>query len=254
MMHKQGYILTQNQGFTVPGLEMPSLNNDPELSPLPRNKNQFFPMELENPAMAAVLEENTTSPTRLKIPRGKVLQAEIKPTNEPRPRGEEYEADSTKAKEVSASTQKKSVADVSQETQHAQKNSKMDDKQKEKSGKADPIKDIAVSASTQAPGVRDASQQTQETQRESKEDGPVEHSTMTKSLFAKTQAPQVPAEAKPRERGEGFGEDQADSINTNAVSSSTQVPVTFDITTPELSQVRDPAPSESPSTNKNDAE
>jgi hypothetical protein len=35
---------------------------------------------------------------------------------------------------------------------------------------------------------------------------------------------------------------------------STQAPVTFDMTTPEFSQVRNPEPSESPSTNKNDAE
>jgi hypothetical protein len=73
-------------------------------------------------------------------------------------------------------------------------------------------------------------------------------------LCASTQAPQVPPEAKPREGGEGVREDQADSINTNAVFVSTQAPVTFDIGTPESSQVRDPAPGESPSTNKDYAE
>jgi hypothetical protein len=46
----------------------------------------------------------------------------------------------------------------------------------------------------------------QKKQRErvnSKEDGHVTNSTMTKALFASTQAPQVPAEAKPREGGGG---------------------------------------------------
>jgi hypothetical protein len=47
---------------------------------------------------------------------------------------------------------------------------------------------------------------------------------------------------------------QADSINTDAVFVSTQAPVTFDIATPEFSQVHDTAPSEIPSTNKDDAE
>jgi hypothetical protein len=77
---------------------------------------------------------------------------------------------------------------------------------------------------------------------------------MAKALFASTQAHQVPARAKPREGGEGVGEDQADSINTNAVLVSTQAPVHFYLGTPEFSQVRDPAPSEIPSTNKDDTE
>jgi hypothetical protein len=44
-----------------------------------------------------------------------------KPTNEPIPRGEEEEADYTKAKYVSASTQETSVAYLSQETQELEK-------------------------------------------------------------------------------------------------------------------------------------
>jgi hypothetical protein len=73
-------------------------------------------------------------------------------------------------------------------------------------------------------------------------------------LFASTHSPPVPAEAKPKEGGEGVGEDQADSINTNAVLVSTQSPVPFDLGTPEFSQVRGHAPSESPSTKKNETE
>jgi hypothetical protein len=82
----------------------------------------------------------------------------------------------------------------------------------------------------------------------------VANSTTAKALFASTHTPQFPAEAKSREGGEGFGEDRADSINTDAVSASTWAPVKFDMNTPEFSQVRDPAPSEIPSTNKDDTE
>jgi hypothetical protein len=94
-------------------------------------------------------------------------------------------------------------------------------------------------------------------QRESKEDGHVADFTTAKALFASTQAPQVPAEAKKREGGGGVGgvgEDQSDSINTDAVYESTQAPVTLYMTTPEFIQFHDPAPSEIPSTNKDDAE
>jgi hypothetical protein len=101
---------------------------------------------------------------------------------------------------------------------------------------------------------RHFSTNTRSRERESKEDGLVANHTTAKALFASTQAPQVPAEEKPREVGEGVGEYQADSINTNSVYASTQAPVTFDMITPEFSQVRDPAPSESRSTNKDDAE
>jgi hypothetical protein len=73
-------------------------------------------------------------------------------------------------------------------------------------------------------------------------------------LFASTQASQVPAQAKPREGGGGVGEDQADSMNTDAVSAFTHAPVNFDMNTPEFSKVRNPAPSESLITNKDDTE
>jgi hypothetical protein len=56
-------------------------------------------------------------------------------------------------------------------------------------------------------------------------------------LCASTHAHQFPVEVKSRGGGEGVEEDQKDSINTNDVSASTQAPVTFDMTTPELSQV-----------------
>jgi hypothetical protein len=36
-------------------------------------------MELETSDMATALEENTTSPTHLKIPRDQILQVDIKP-------------------------------------------------------------------------------------------------------------------------------------------------------------------------------
>jgi hypothetical protein len=100
-----------------------------------------------------------------------------------------------------------------------------------------------VSASTQATCVADVSQETEEAERKSKEDGPVADSTKAKALFASTQAPQITAQAKPREVGEGVEEDQTYSINTNAVFASTQTSVTFNIATPKFSQVRDPAPS-----------
>jgi hypothetical protein len=67
-------------------------------------------------------------------------------------------------------------------------------------------------------------------------------------LFASTQANKVPAKAKRREGGEGVGGDQEDSINTNAVSASTQAPVTFDLGATKLSRFRDTAPSEIPIT------
>jgi hypothetical protein len=163
---KKVYILTQNQGVTIPGLEMPCLNNYSELPPLPPNNDQLIPTELETPAMATALEENTSSPTRHKIPHDRFLQAGIKPTNEPKPRGEEEEAYSTKAKYASASRQETSIIDVSQETQDEEKNSKVDDNQKEKADKTDSTKDTAVSASTKAPCIIDAYQQTQESERE----------------------------------------------------------------------------------------
>jgi hypothetical protein len=53
-------------------------------------------------------------------------------------------------------------------------------------------------------------------------------------LFACTQSPQVPAEAKPKEVGEGVEEDEAYSINTNEVSASVPAPVAFTKGTPEL--------------------
>jgi hypothetical protein len=56
--------MMQKQGFTVPGLEMPSLNNDSELPPLPPNKYQCLLMEYETFAMATVLKEYNTSPTQ----------------------------------------------------------------------------------------------------------------------------------------------------------------------------------------------
>jgi hypothetical protein len=98
-----------------------------------------------------------------------------------------------------------------------------------------------VSASTHAPCVGDAS-------------GTVADSTTSKYLFASPQAPQVRAEQKVREGCEGVGEDQSDSTNVDDVLISTHAPVNFDLDTPEFSQVRDPAPSESPNTNKDDAE
>jgi hypothetical protein len=120
------------------------------------------------------------------------------PTNEPRPIGEEEEADSTKAKAVSASAQAPGVAGVSKETRHKRqiKNSKVDDKQNKNVSEADEAyssKDTSVSASTQDPCVGDESQQTKEAERESKEDGDVADCNTVKSLFASTQATQVPA-------------------------------------------------------------
>jgi hypothetical protein len=73
-------------------------------------------------------------------------------------------------------------------------------------------------------------------------------------VSASTRATQVPAEAKTTEGGEGVGEDQVDSINTNAVLVSTHALGPFDLGTPEFSQVRDPAQSESPIPNKDDTE
>jgi hypothetical protein len=108
---------------------------------------------------------------------------------------------------------------VSQETHELEKNSKVGDNQKDnvsEADKADSTKDTAVSASTQAP--------------------------------------QVPAEAKPTEGGEGVGEDQVNSIDTHAVLVSTHALGPFDLRTPTFSQVRDPAPSEIPSPNKDDTE
>jgi hypothetical protein len=73
-------------------------------------------------------------------------------------------------------------------------------------------------------------------------------------MSASTQAPQVTAEAKPREGGERVGEDQVDSINTDDVLVSTHALVNFDLGTPAFSQVRDPAPSDSPIIKKDDTE
>jgi hypothetical protein len=67
-------------------------------------------------------------------------------------------------------------------------------------------------------------------------------------------APQVPAEAKPTEGGEGVREVEVDSINTDAVLVSTHALVPFDLGTPEFSQGHYPAPSESPSQKNNDIE
>jgi hypothetical protein len=82
--------------------------------------------------MATALEECTTgrSPICLKIPRDRILQTENKHTNYLRQRGAEEEADYTKAKAVSASTQAPCVEGVSQETQEVEKNSKVDDNQR----------------------------------------------------------------------------------------------------------------------------
>jgi hypothetical protein len=109
------------------------------------------------------------STTCLTIYRERILQADNRHTNESRQRGEEKEVGSTKAKAPC-------VEGVSQETQEVDKNSKVDDKQKEniseadvfEDDKADSTKDTAVSASTQAPGVGDVSQHTQEAERKSK--------------------------------------------------------------------------------------
>jgi hypothetical protein len=162
--------------------------------------------------MATSHKEHNKSPTHLKMSREQILQAENKHTNEFIQRGEEKEADSTKAKAPC-------VKDVSQETQEIGKNSKVDDKQKKNVSEADKA-----------------------------------HSTKDTAMSASTQAPQVPAEAKPPERGEGVGEDQAYSINTDAVLVSTQALVHFDLGTPAFNQVHDPEPGKSPSTNKDDTE
>jgi hypothetical protein len=74
----------------------------------------FPPTELETPAMATALEDNTTSATRLQIPRNRTLQADIKPVNEPRPGGGEEKGDYIKAKDVSSSTQETSITDLYQ--------------------------------------------------------------------------------------------------------------------------------------------
>jgi hypothetical protein len=92
------------------------------------------PLELETLGMITALEDSTRSPTRLKIPRDRIVQADVngkEDTNEPRQRREEEEAAFTMAKTVSASTQAPCVTDVSQETQEVEKNSKVDDKKKE---------------------------------------------------------------------------------------------------------------------------
>jgi hypothetical protein len=101
--------ILQQQVYT---LKIPSLNVEPELPSLPPN-NDPRP-ELEAPVMASALEDNTTSPSRLKILRDQNLQAYIKPIIEPRLRGDEEEGDSTKARAAPASTQEASVIYVSQ--------------------------------------------------------------------------------------------------------------------------------------------
>jgi hypothetical protein len=72
--------------------------------------------------MAPAHEEHHKSPTRLTIPRNRILLAENKHTNKSRQRGEK-EADSTKAKAPC-------VEGVYQETHEVEKNSKVGDKQK----------------------------------------------------------------------------------------------------------------------------
>jgi hypothetical protein len=199
LMQQQGHIPMQQQGYASADLEIPILNEDPDLPPLPTNKDQP-PLGLETPAMATADKGHNKSPTRLAITRGKILQAENNHTHESRQRREK-EADYTKAKVPCAEC-------LSQETQELETNSIVGDKQKEnvsEADKADYTKDTAVSASTHAP--------------------------------------QVPAATKPTEGGEGFGEDQADSINTDAVLLPTQALGSFDLGTPEFSQVSDPAPS-----------
>jgi hypothetical protein len=78
--------------------------------------------------------------------------------------------------------------------------------------------------------------------------------TKDTGVYASTQAPQVPAEAKPTELGEGVGEYQVYSINNNDVLVSTHALGPFDLGTPEFSQVRDTALIESPSPSKNNTE
>jgi hypothetical protein len=101
--------------------------------------------------MVTAIEDNTRSPTRLKISHDRILQAETKPTHEMRQRRKEEEADSTKSNDVSASTQAPCVTYMSQETQEAEETSKVDDQQKEDVSEAytsDYMKDTAVSALT----------------------------------------------------------------------------------------------------------
>jgi hypothetical protein len=73
-------------------------------------------------------------------------------------------------------------------------------------------------------------------------------------VSASSQSHQVPAEAKPIGGGEGVGEDQVHSINTDAVLVCTHTLGPFDLGTLEFSQVRDPALSEIPSPSKDDTE
>jgi hypothetical protein len=91
------------------------------------------------------------SPTCFKNFRDQILQADNKHTNEPRQKGGEEEAYSTKAKAVPASIKVTGVEGMSRETQKVEKNSKVDDKQKEnvsEADKADSTKDTDVSAPT----------------------------------------------------------------------------------------------------------
>jgi hypothetical protein len=78
---------------------------------------------LETPALETAHEEHSKSPTHLTIPHERILQAENNHKNESRQRGEEKEANSTKAKAPC-------VKGVSQETQEVDKNSLVYDKQK----------------------------------------------------------------------------------------------------------------------------
>jgi hypothetical protein len=122
MMQGQGHIPMQQQGYAPADLEIPALNEDPYFPPLPMNKNQHPPLGLETPAMATAHEEHNNSPTRLTLPRERILQAENKHINESRQRVEQ-EADSTKGKAPC-------TEGVSQETQEVEKNSTVGDKQK----------------------------------------------------------------------------------------------------------------------------
>jgi hypothetical protein len=91
-------------------------------------------------------------------------------------------------------------------------------------------------------------------QKENVSEADIAHSTKDTAVYVSTQAPQVTAEATTTERGEGVGEYQVDSINTDAVLVSTHALGTFDLGTPEFSKFRDPAPSEIPIPNKDATE
>jgi hypothetical protein len=121
----------------------------------------------------------------------------------------------------------------------------------------------AYSTKGKAPCIEGVSQETQEVDKSSKlgdkqifflVEADKAESTKDTAVSASTQAPKVPAESTPTEGGEGVGEDQGDSINTDDVLVSTQALGPFDLGTPVFSQVCDPARSEIPSPNKDDTE